>query len=243
MDWAVQVIGGNYLSGRELLVSHLHVHTEYSMLDGLARLDPLIKRASELGMKSLAITDHGGLYGAIDFYRAAKDSGVKPIIGCEMYVTTKSRHDKDPSDPIHHLTVLAKNMEGYKNLVKLVTTSHLEGYYKKPRVDHELLEKYSGGLAVLSGCPSGEVPSLITDGRIDEAINRANWYREVFGSYFLEVMEHGNVPELPAINKGLLHINKELNIPLVATNDSHYVLEEHALDHEILLCIQTNTNM
>ena len=225
------------------MVSHLHVHTEYSMLDGLARLDPLIKRASELGMKSLAITDHGGLYGAIDFYRAAKDSGVKPIIGCEMYVTTKSRYDKDPSDPIHHLTVLAKNIEGYKNLVKLVTTSHLEGYYKKPRVDHELLEKYSGGLAVLSGCPSGEVPSLITDGRIDEAINRANWYREVFGSYFLEVMEHGNVPELPAINKGLLHINKELNIPLVATNDSHYVLEEHALDHEILLCIQTNTNM
>ena len=225
------------------MVSHLHVHTEYSMLDGLARLDPLVQRAAELDMKSLAITDHGGLYGAIDFYRTAKGSGVKPIIGCEMYVTTKSRHDRNPSDRIHHLTVLAKDGEGYKNLVKLVTLSHLEGYYKKPRVDHELLEAHSGGLAVLSGCPSGEVPSLISEGRLDEAMDRASWYRDVFGTYFLEVMQHGNVPELPEINQGLVGINKKLNIPLVATNDSHYVLEEHAHNHEVLLCIQTNTNM
>ena len=225
------------------MVSHLHVHTEYSMLDGLARLDPLVQRAAELDMKSLAITDHGGLYGAIDFYRTAKGSGVKPIIGCEMYVTTKSRHDRNPSDRIHHLTVLAKDGEGYKNLVKLVTLSHLEGYYKKPRVDHELLEAHSGGLAVLSGCPRGEVPSLISEGRLDEAMDRASWYRDVFGTYFLEVMQHGNVPELPEINQGLVGINKKLNIPLVATNDSHYVLEEHAHNHEVLLCIQTNTNM
>ena len=160
-----------------------------------------------------------------------------------MYVTTKSRHDRNPSDRIHHLTVLAKDGEGYKNLVKLVTLSHLEGYYKKPRVDHELLEAHSGGLAVLSGCPSGEVPSLISEGRLDEAMDRASWYRDVFGTYFLEVMQHGNVPELPEINQGLVGINKKLNIPLVATNDSHYVLEEHAHNHEVLLCIQTNTNM
>ncbi|SVD85446.1 uncharacterized protein METZ01_LOCUS438300, partial [marine metagenome] len=169
----------------EHLVTHLHVHTEYSMLDGLSKLKPLVDRASELGMESLAITDHGGLYGAIDFYKLAKAAGVKPIIGCEMYVASGSRFDRNPSDKIHHLTVLAKDSVGYKNLVKLVTASHLEGFYKKPRIDRDLIEKHSEGLAVLSGCPSGEVPSLIHQGRYDEARNTAEWYKEVFGSYFL----------------------------------------------------------
>ena len=213
------------------------------MLDGLARLDPLVDKAASLGMKSLAITDHGGLYGAVDFYRKAKKSGVKPIIGCEMYVATGSRFDRNPSDKIHHLTVLAKNPTGYKNLVKLVTSSHLEGYYRRPRVDRELLEAHSSGLAVLSGCPSGEVPWLIAQGRYDEAKAVSGWYKEVFGSYFLELMQHGGVPELPEINKGLLRLNIETQIPLVATNDSHYVDKQNAIDHEVLLCIQTNTNI
>ena len=225
------------------MFTHLHVHTDYSMLDGLARLDPLVDKAASLGMKSLAITDHGGLYGAVDFYRKAKKSGVKPIIGCEMYVATGSRFDRNPSDKIHHLTVLAKDAVGYKNLVKLVTASHLEGYYKRPRVDREILEAHSSGLAVLSGCPSGEVPWLIAQGRYDEAKEVSGWYKEVFGTYFLELMQHGGVPELPEINKGLLRLNTEVQIPLVATNDSHYVDKQNAIDHEVLLCIQTNTNI
>jgi DNA polymerase-3 subunit alpha len=213
------------------------------MLDGLARLEPLVDRARDLGMHSLAITDHGGLYGAIDFYNLARASGIKPIIGCEMYVASGSRFDKNPADKIHHLTVLARDSVGYKNLVKLVSASHLEGYYKKPRIDREILEQHSGGLLVLSGCPSGEVPWLLGQGRYEEAKETAGWYQEVFGSYFLEFMKHGGVPELPDINRGLVSLNKDLKIPLVATNDSHYVLEDHAINHEILLCIQTNTNI
>ena len=219
------------------------MHTEYSMLDGLARLDPLVDKAANLGMHSLAITDHGGLYGAVDFYRKAKNKGVKPIIGCEMYVATGSRFDRNPVDKIHHLTVLAKNATGYKNLVKLVTSSHLEGYYRRPRVDRDLLELHSSGLTVMSGCPSGEVPWLIAQGRYSEAKDVAGWYKEVFGTYYLELMQHGGVPELPEINQGLLQLNKETKIPLVATNDSHYVNQENSIDHEVLLCIQTNTNI
>ena len=144
------------------------------MLDGLAKLEPLVDRAKELNMNALAITDHGGMYGAIDFYRLAKKSEIKPIIGAEMYVATGSRFDRNPSDKIHHLTVLSKNEIGYRNLVKLVTASNLEGYYKRPRVDRQILEKYSEGLVVLSGCPSGEVPWLIAQGREDEALETAS---------------------------------------------------------------------
>ena len=152
------------------MFTHLHVHTEYSLLDGLSRIDPLIDRAGELGMKSLAITDHGGLYGAIDFYQAAKKAGIKPIIGCEMYVAPGSRRDRLPNEKSpFHITVLAKDQRGYGNLVKLVTASHLEGFYYKPRVDREIFERHSEGLIVLSGCPSGEVPKLIYEGRMDEA--------------------------------------------------------------------------
>jgi DNA polymerase-3 subunit alpha len=226
------------------LYTHLHVHTEYSLLDGLSRIDPLVKRAKELGMDSLAITDHGVLYGAIDFYRAANSAGVKPIIGCEMYVAPGSRHDKSPRDQHpYHMTVLAKDTRGYGNLLKLVTAAHLEGFYYKPRVDRELLQKYHQGLIVLSGCPSGEVPRLISQGRVDEARDAAMWYLELFGDYYLELMEHGDVDELPAINKGLTALHRDLGIPVVATNDSHYIHQQDARLQDILICIQTNTNV
>ena len=226
------------------MFTHLHVHTEYSLLDGLSRLDPLVRRAVDLGMDSLAITDHGAVYGAIDFYRAAKDAGIKPIIGCEMYVAPGSRYGKGPEDKTpYHLTVLAKDGRGYQNLLKLVTRSQLEGFYYKPRVDRELLERYSEGLVVLSGCPSGEVPTLISSGRMDDARAAAVWYKDLFDDYYLELMEHGGVPGLPPINKGLMELHDTLEIPVVATNDSHYTLREEAPLQDILICIHTNTNV
>ena len=226
------------------MFTHLHTHTEYSMLDGLSQLEPLVERTRELGMESLAITDHGGMYGAIDFYQLAKSEGVRPIIGCEMYVAPGSRHERNPDERSpYHMTVLARDYKGYQNLVKLVTLSHLEGFYYRPRVDREILERYHEGLTVMSGCPSGEVPLLITQGRLDEARATAAWYREVFGDYYLEIMRHGDVPELPAINSGLFDIHRDLDIPIVATNDSHYILEEHAHFQDILICIHTNTNV
>ena len=195
-------------------------------------------------MDTLAITDHGGMYGAIDFYRTALDAGVKPILGCEMYVAPGGRYSKGPGDRTqHHLTVLAKNAKGYHNLVKLVTKAHLEGFYYKPRVDREILQQHSEGLVVMSGCPSGEVPTLITQGRIDEARAAASWHKEVFGDYFLEVMNHGDVPELPAINEGLVQLHRDLDIPVVATQDSHYVDRKDAGLQDILICIHTNTNI
>ena len=226
------------------MFTHLHVHTEFSLLDGLSRIDPLVRRAQELGMGSLAITDHGGMYGAVDFYKAAKSAGIKPIIGCEMYVAPGSRFDRDPRDKSpFHLTVLAKDGVGYKNLVKLVTKSHLEGFYYKPRVDRALLEELHEGLVVLSGCPSGEVPRMIAQGRMEDAKAAALWYRELFGDYYLEIMRHGGVPDLDTINEGLLQLNRELDIPIVATNDSHYVSREDAPLQDILICIHTNTNV
>ena len=226
------------------MFTHLHVHTEYSLLDGLSRLGPLVHRARELGMDSLAITDHGGLYGAIDFYRIARQAGIKPIIGCEIYVAPGSRHVKSQDEKTpYHLTVLARDIVGYRNLVKLVTAAHLEGFYYRARVDRELLEKHREGLIVLSGCPTGEVPKLITQGRTDEARAAAGWYREVFGDYFLELMSHGDVEEIPTINAGLMELNRDLGIPVVATNDSHYVRQEDAPLQDILTCIQTNTNI
>jgi DNA polymerase-3 subunit alpha len=226
------------------LFTHLHVHTEYSLLDGLCRIEPMVQRAKELGMEAMAITDHGGLYGAIDFYQAARAAGIKPIIGCEMYVAQASRHARtsEAKNP-YHLTMLARNEKGYKNLVKLVTKAHLEGFYYRPRVDRELLEQYHEGLIVLSGCPSGEVPQLAASGRMEEAKAAATWYRERFDGYYLEVMRHGGVPELPAINEGLMRLHKETKLPLVATNDAHYVRREDAGLQDILICIHTNTNI
>ena len=226
------------------MFSHLHVHTEYSMLDGLSRIDPLVRRASELGMDSLAITDHGRLYGAIDFYRAARDAGIKPIIGCEMYVAPGSRFSKGAGDKSHfHLTVLAKDLTGYNNLVKLASAAQLEGFYYQPRVDRELLERHHEGLVVLSGCPSGEVPGLIAQGRQDAAREAASWYKDLFGDYYLELMRHGGVEQLPAINQGLMELNRDLGLPLVATNDSHYIFAKDAPLQDLLICIHTNTNL
>lgn len=226
------------------MFTHLHVHTEYSLLDGLSRLDSLLEQSKNLGMNSIGITDHGGLYGAIHFYRKAIKLGIKPIIGCEMYVARKSRFDKIPSEKSpYHLTVIAKNNKGYSNLVQLVSLANLEGFYYKPRVDRELLAKYSEGLIILSGCPSGEVPELISQGNIEAAKETANWYKTTFDDYYLELMNHEHVDNLPAINSGLVDIHKELDLPVVATNDSHYVKQEDAEHQDLLVCIHTNTNV
>tara|TARA_A100001037_G_scaffold49219_1_gene41111 strand:+ start:27567 stop:31292 length:3726 start_codon:yes stop_codon:yes gene_type:complete len=226
------------------LFSHLHVHTEYSLLDGLSRLEDLVSKTKELGMDSIAMTDHGVLYGAIDFYRLAKKAGIKPIIGCEMYVSPGSRLDKTPATKTpFHLTVLAKNSVGYQNLVKLVTLSHLEGFYYRPRIDREIMEKHSEGLIVLSGCPSGEVPTLIKQGDLEAAAEVALWYKNTFGDYFLEVMQHEGVDDLDVINSGLLELHKKFDLPLVGTNDLHYVEQSHSKLQDIMICIHTNTNI
>ena len=227
------------------MFTHLHVHTEYSMLDGLSRLEDLVLRTKELGMDSLAITDHGGMYGAIDFYQIANRHGVKPIIGCEMYVAPDSRHERSSNNKSpYHMTVLSHNERGYDNLVKLVSKANLEGFYYKPRIDREILEQHSEGLIVLSGCPSGEVPRAIMQGDMDKARDTAAWYKELLdGRYFLELMSHGDVPDLPQINQGLMELHRQLNIPVVATNDSHYTNRKDAPLQDILICIQTNTNV
>ena len=226
------------------MFTHLHVHTEYSLLDGLCRIDPLVSRASELGMDALAITDHGVMHGAIDFYKASTSAGIKPIIGCEMYVAREDHKGRDASEKSpYHLTVLARNIQGYRNLLKLVTTAHLDGFYYKPRVDRGLLERHHEGLIVLSGCPSGEVPGLLAQGRMDDARAAVDWHREVFGDYYLELMEHGGIDELPAINSGLMRLHADTGIPVVATNDAHYVHREEARLQDVLVCIHTNTNV
>jgi DNA polymerase-3 subunit alpha len=223
--------------------AHLHVHTEYSLLDGMCRIPQLIARTKELGMDSLAITDHGAMYGVIDFYVAAKEAGIKPIIGCELYVAETDCHSREPAHKSpYHLTLLAKNTKGYRNLLQLVTKSHLEGFYYKPRVDKELLKLHHDGLIALSGCPHGELARLILDGRNDELVRTALWYKEVFGDYYLEIQRHP-IPELVEINEELIALSSKLDIPPVATFDVHYVDKKDATAHELLLCIQTNTSV
>jgi DNA polymerase-3 subunit alpha len=226
------------------LFTHLHNHTEYSLLDGLSRVEPIVQRARELGMEALAITDHGGLYGAIEFYLECKKAGIKPIIGLEAYLAQESRHSKGPADKSpYHLLLLARNTEGYGNLIQLTTKAHLEGFYYKPRVDKDLLKEHSAGLIALSGCPTAEVPRLIIEGRIEEAKAAALWYRDTFDEFFLELQRHHNIPELPALNAALVEMSRETGIPLVATNDSHYIHQEDAPIQDILICIHTNTNV
>jgi len=223
--------------------AHLHVHTEYSLLDGMCRIPQLIARTKELGMDSLAITDHGAMYGVIDFYVAAREAGIKPIIGCEVYVAEGDHNSREPAHKSpYHLTLLAKNEKGYRNLLQLVTKSHLEGFYYKPRVDKELLKLHHDGLIALSGCAHGELAHLILEGRKDDVISAASWYKEVFGDYYLEIQRHP-IPELEQINKELVSLSDKLNIPPVATFDVHYVNKEDARAHELLLCIQTNTSV
>ncbi|HIE17829.1 MAG TPA: DNA polymerase III subunit alpha [Dehalococcoidia bacterium] len=225
------------------MFTHLHVHTEYSLLDGLCRIPQLVSRAKELGMNSLAITDHGSMYGVIDFYVAAKEVGIKPIIGCEVYVAETDHRSRDSSDKNpHHLTLIAKNRQGYHNLIQLTTKAHLDGFYYKPRVDRELLVKQSEGLVVLSGCAQGELPRLILERRLEDAAARALWYKDTFSDYYLEIQRHP-IPELEQINEGLLSLSAKLDIPIAATSDVHYINREDAPVHELLLCIQTNTSI
>lgn len=223
--------------------THLHVHTEYSLLDGSSKIKEITSRAKELGMDSLAITDHGVMYGVIDFYRACKDAGIKPILGCEIYVAPGSRTDRETStgdDRYNHLVLLAENNEGYSNLMKIVSIGFIEGFYYKPRVDYEILKKYSKGIIALSACLAGEVASNIRKGFYEEGKAAALKFQDIFGkgNFFLELQDHG-IPEQKTVNQGLLRMNKETGIKLVATNDVHYTFASDEQAHDILLCIQT----
>ena len=225
---------------------HLHVHTEYSLLDGACRIDELVDAAAQKGQKALAITDHGVMYGAVQFYKAAVKKGIKPIIGCEVYVAPGSRFDKtkNTSGDYYHLILLCENEEGYKNLIKLVSLGFTEGFYNKPRVDKELLRKYSGGLIALSACLAGEVPRLLTADRYDAALAAATEAEEIFGkgNYYLEMQDHG-IPDQKKVNAGLERISRQTGIPLVCTNDAHYIEKRDAGIQKVLVCIQTNTTV
>jgi len=223
--------------------THLHLHTEYSLLDGSGKIKELVQRAKELGMDSLAITDHGVMYGVIEFYKTCLMEDIKPIIGCEIYVAPNSRFDREPGateDRYHHLVLLAENNQGYRNLMKIVSTGFLEGFYYKPRVDKEVLRKYSEGLIALSACLGGEVPGYIRRGFYEEAKKAALSYREIFGedNFFLELQDHGLLEQV-TVNQSLIRISNETGIKLVVTNDVHYTYEGDAESHDILLCIQT----
>ncbi len=225
------------------MYTHLHVHTQFSLLDGACRLGNLVSRAKELGMTSLAITDHGNMYGAVDFYRECKRQGIKPIIGCEVYVAPRTRYDKDSAldREYNHLVLLVKNEQGYKNLIKMVSLSYTEGFYYKPRIDEDLLERYADGLVCLSGCMVGKIPQLILKKDYDEAKRTALWYRDLFGedSFFLEVQNHG-LDEQRVILDGIKRLHDETGIPLIATNDVHYVEKDDAQIQQVLICIATN---
>ena len=223
--------------------THLHVHTEYSLLDGSSKIKELTARAKELGMDSLAITDHGVMYGVIDFYRAAKEVGIKPVLGCEVYVAPGSRFDRENTggeDRYYHLVLLAENDQGYKNLMKIVSKGFVEGFYYKPRVDYEVLETYHEGVIALSACLAGEVQKYLARGMYEEAMRSAQRYEGIFGknNFFLELQDHG-LPEQKMVNQGLLRLSRDTGIELVATNDIHYTFAEDEKAHDILLCIQT----
>ena len=224
---------------------HLHIHSEFSLLDGANRIKDLPVRAKELGMKAMAITDHGVMYGVIDFYKACKKEGIKPIIGCEVYVAPRSRFDKEPGidKQYYHLILLAKDTQGYKNLSKLVSIGFTEGYYYKPRIDLEVLEKYHEGLVCLSGCLAGAVNQALINGQTEKAEEIALWHKNVFGEdYYIEIQNNG-IREQVLANQKLVQLARKLKIPLVATNDAHYLKKEDAYNHEILLCIQTGKRM
>jgi DNA polymerase III subunit alpha len=226
---------------------HLHIHSHYSLLDGLTKIDDLIARAKELGMTAIALTDHGAMYGVVEFYQKARKAGIKPIIGQEFYVTPGNMHDKRArvDDMRYHLTILAKNNTGYRNLVKLSTLAHLEGFYYKPRIDHTTLAQHSEGLIGLSGCLNGEIPKALVAGDYPRAKRLAEEYRGIFGegNFFLEIQRHKDLREQDVANEGLVRLGKELGIGLAATCDSHYPRPEDAETQDVLLCIQTNQNL
>jgi len=223
---------------------HLHLHTEYSLLDGACRLDKLMDRAHELKFPALAITDHGAMHGVIEFYQAARAKGIKPIIGCEVYVAPGSRLErkKVEGDKYHHLGLLVKDETGYKNLIKLTTAAHLEGYYYKPRIDKEILAAHSEGLIAMSGCLASEIPDLIMKDQIDRARDVVDFFKQTLGAenFFLELQNHG-IPEQAKVNQQLIQFAKEFGLKLVATNDVHYVEKSHSHAHDCLVCIGTQS--
>ena len=227
---------------------HLHLHTEYSLLDGACRLDRLMDKAHELKFPALAVTDHGVLYGAIDFYEAAGQRGIKPIIGCEVYVAPGSRFEKKTStggrDVYHHLVLLAKDEVGYKNLIQLATKAHLEGYYYKPRIDKELLAAHKEGLIALSGCLASEIPEWIQKDQLSRAREAIDWFKQTLGAenFYLELQHHG-LPEQAKVNRHLIAWAKEFGLKLVATNDVHYIEKSHSHAHDCLICIGTQTQL
>src|SRR3954451_21815063 len=222
---------------------HLHLHTDYSLLDGAIQIKPLSKRGAELGMPACAMTDHGNMFGAISFYNSMKAQGVKPIIGCEVYITRGSRSDRGgPAAPgekaNYHLILLAKDLEGYQNLVKLTSKAYTEGFYYKPRIDKELLAEHSKGLIALSACMSGVPSAMLAQEKCEEAAKAAVEFEEILGkgNYFLEIQEHGLEPQ-QRIRKNLVELSKRAGVPLVATNDAHYLMPDDARAHDVLLCI------
>ena len=226
---------------------HLHTHTEYSLLDGSNKIKEYVARVKELGMTAAAITDHGVMYGVIDFYKEAKKQGINPILGCEIYVAPGSRFDREPShgdDRYYHLVLLAENNQGYQNLMKIVSIGFVDGYYYKPRVDREILEKYHEGIIALSACLAGEVPKYLARGMYEEAKEIALWHESCFGkgNYFLELQDHG-LAEQSMVNQQLVRLSRETGIGLVATNGIHYTYDSDAEAHDILLCIQTGKKL
>ncbi len=226
---------------------HLHVHTEYSLLDGSNKISEYVARVKELGMDSAAITDHGVMYGVIDFYREAKKAGINPVLGCEVYVAPGSRFDREITggdDRYYHLVLLAENNTGYANLMKIVSKGFVDGYYYKPRVDKELLRQYHEGIIALSACLAGEVQRYLARGMYEDAKEKALEYQDIFGrgNYFLELQDHG-IPEQRLVNQRLLQMSEELGIELAATNDVHYTYAEDEKPHDILLCIQTGKKL
>ena len=227
--------------------SHLHLHTEYSLLDGAIRISDLLNKVKSQGMEAVAITDHGVMYGVVDFYAQAKKAGIKPIIGCEVYVAPGSRFEKTVvrgAESAYHLVLLAENQEGYRNLVQLVSKAFLEGFYYKPRIDKVLLQEHHQGLIGLSACLAGEIPSLIVAGEREKAEKIALEYAEILGkdNFFLEIQEN-KIPEQKIVNQALLEIGNKYGIQLVATNDCHYLEAEDASVHDVLLAIQTATTL
>jgi len=222
---------------------HLHLHSQYSLLDGAIKFDELFTKAKEYGMTAVALTDHGNIFGAVEFYKEAKKAGIKPIIGCEVYVAPSSRHDKSPEDKNHHLILLSMSQEGYKNLSRLLTKAYFEGFYRRPRIDYELLDIHHEGLMVLSGCLNGEFCKYLISNDLQGALRTAAKYKEIFGDrYYLEIQAN-KLPEQEAVNQKIKEIGSRLGIKVVATNDCHYLTREDSKPHDILLCIQTGTTV
>ena len=226
------------------MFAHLHLHTEYSLLDGANRIGPLLDRVQELGMDSCAVTDHGVMYGVVDFYEQAKKRGIHPVIGCEVYVCPDMDDKTSQSRDYSHLILLCENQTGYQNLIYMVSQGFTRGFYYRPRIDYRLLAEHHEGLIALSACLSGDLPKLLLDGREQQARQMAQRYLDLFGrgNFFVEIQDHGLAEEKRALG-GLIRLAREMDIPLVATNDCHYLRREDAEAQEVLMCIQTGKTL